>query len=71
MAMQYSSWGWSCRLAMATVLALCILVVLNASASCAARLLGNRTTSVTVSMSKEHIRRYLIENGLGPTPPMG
>ncbi|KAK7269015.1 hypothetical protein RIF29_21730 [Crotalaria pallida] len=57
MAIQYS-----CRLAMEIVLALCILVLLNSSASSAARLLVN----------KEQVRRrHLVENGLGETPPMG
>ncbi|KAK2456124.1 alpha-galactosidase [Trifolium repens] len=47
----------------AIVFVLCIFVLLNASD---ARLLGNKT------MSKEKVmRRYLVENGLGLTPPMG
>ncbi|XP_061369452.1 alpha-galactosidase-like [Gastrolobium bilobum] len=65
MAMQ----GWSCRLAMAIVLASCILLLLNANASSAARLLANKTRED--SMSTEKVRRYMLENGLAQTPPMG
>jgi len=52
---------------MAMVFVLYIILVLNANVpSTDARLLGNKT------MSKEKvIRRYLVENGLGLTPPMG
>ncbi|KAJ1417506.1 putative alpha-galactosidase-like [Sesbania bispinosa] len=61
MAMQNSSFsgGWRCR-----VLVFCILVVLNASASTGSRLLD-------VSVSREQVKAYFIENGLGQTPPMG
>ncbi|KAK2402317.1 alpha-galactosidase [Trifolium repens] len=48
---------------MAIVFVLCIFVLLNASD---ARLLGNKTMSKQMVM-----RRYLVENGLGLTPPMG
>ncbi|KEH42878.1 Alpha-galactosidase [Medicago truncatula] len=52
---------------MAMMFVLHIILLLNANVpSTYARLLGNKT------MSKEKvIRRYLVENGLGLTPPMG
>lgn len=57
-------------MAMTTVVfVLCIFVVLNASASDATRLLLNKTA--TGNVSREKIERYLLENGLGQTPPMG
>ncbi|KAK7269014.1 hypothetical protein RIF29_21729 [Crotalaria pallida] len=53
---------------MAIVLALCILVVLNANFSSAARKVKR---TAPVSMPKDHVRTYFVRNGLGRTPPMG
>ncbi|KAK7291256.1 hypothetical protein RIF29_06248 [Crotalaria pallida] len=64
MALQYSSIGGrSCRLSMVIGFALCLLLLLS----------NARTSSATrVLMSKEHLlRRNLLDNGLGNTPPMG
>ncbi|XP_019458339.1 PREDICTED: alpha-galactosidase-like isoform X2 [Lupinus angustifolius] len=66
MALQYSSLGWSCRLYMVTGIAF-LLVILDNSSTSSARLLLNRT----MVMSKEHVRRNLLDNGIGHTPPMG
>ena len=67
MAMQYSPSVWRCRLLMNTVLALCIPVLLNASASSASRLLVNRSTTLREQVESS----YHDKNGLGRTPPMG
>ncbi|KAL2994431.1 hypothetical protein AAZX31_10G164500 [Glycine max] len=69
MAMQYSFSGWSWRLAMEMLLALCFLVLLHANPS-SARLLVNRSRGISTS-TKQVTRRNLVENGLGQTPPMG
>jgi len=54
-------------MARSTVLAFCILVLLNIIASVpsssAARLLGNNNVT--------KIKSYMLQNGLGQTPPMG
>jgi hypothetical protein len=52
---------------MAMVFVFYIFLLLNANVpSTYARLLGNKTTS-----KEKVIRRHLVENGLGLTPPMG
>ncbi|KAL5139012.1 Alpha-galactosidase [Glycine soja] len=61
--------GWSWRLAMEMLLALCFLVLLHANPS-SARLLVNRSRGISTS-TKQVTRRNLVENGLGQTPPMG
>ncbi|CAL0322328.1 unnamed protein product [Lupinus luteus] len=66
MALQYSSFGWSSRLSMVTGIA-CLLVILDNPSTSSARLLLN-TTKI---MSKQHVRRNLLDNGIGHTPPMG
>jgi len=75
--MQYSSSKGSLEfqiiraMARLMVLAFCILVLLNIIASVpsssAARLLGN--DNVTKMSTK--VKSYMLQNGLGQTPPMG
>lgn len=53
---------------------MCLLfVVLEASSSCAARLLNTTRPETAASIARTHqkLRRQLVENGLGRTPPMG
>ncbi|KAI4351953.1 hypothetical protein L6164_006251 [Bauhinia variegata] len=47
-----------------------LLVFLNVTASSAVRLL-NRTIAAEASISRAQVRRYMLDNGLGHTPPMG
>ncbi|XP_054785125.1 alpha-galactosidase-like [Prosopis cineraria] len=54
---------------MVTGLALCFMFLLfNASSSCAARFLN---TNIDTPIQHHKLRRQLVENGLGRTPPMG
>lgn len=69
MTLQYSSLGWSFKLSMMKGLVLCLLVLLNYANSSFARLLLNRTKEV--SMFREQLKRTILDNGLGQTPPMG
>ena len=63
---RYSSSGWSCKLSMASKgIALCLLVLLSIAITSYGRLLLLGRTK------GEKLRRNLLENGLGQTPPMG
>ncbi|KAF1886405.1 hypothetical protein Lal_00045637 [Lupinus albus] len=64
---QFSLSGWSCRLSMVAGVAWLLVLLDNSSTTCSARLLLN----TTMIMSKEHVRRNLLDNGIGLTPPMG
>jgi len=56
------------------VLAFCILVVLlniaSIPSSTAARLLGSNNKT-NVSTLEKNVKSYMLQNGLGRTPPMG
>ncbi|KAI4347394.1 hypothetical protein L6164_008210 [Bauhinia variegata] len=48
-----------------------LLVIFNTTASAAARMLGTNDSAAGAAISREQVRRYMLENGLGQTPAMG